>query len=151
MMHILTWNIRGILSSKSRLRRILNKSRPSVVALLEPFLGANKCSRWARWLKLPNFFNNAEVGGKIWIFWADGLDFEVIAVSDQAISGWFVHGNCRVLATFVYASCFRIKRLELCEFLCGQNANGFLWFVGGILILFRMTRKMLEVFCSHQG
>lgn len=100
------WNIRGILWSKGRLRRILNKSRPFVVALLEPFLVANKCRRWARWMHRPNFINDADVGGKIWLFWNDELEFGCVAMSDQALSGWFVCGNVRVLVTTVYASCF---------------------------------------------
>lgn len=95
-MNILIWKIRGILSLKNRLRRILNKSRLLVVAILEPFLNANKCSRWARWLHLRSFMNNVEVGGKIWLFWAEEFEFELISVSDQAISGWFSYGNCRV-------------------------------------------------------
>lgn len=74
VMNILTWNISGILSSKSRLRRILNKYRASVVAL-------------------PNSFNNAPVGGKVWLFWMSDFDFEVVSVSDKAIIGWLVRGD----------------------------------------------------------
>lgn len=42
MLNILMWNIRGIILSKSRLRHLLNKCRPFVVALLEHFLSENK-------------------------------------------------------------------------------------------------------------
>lgn len=102
-----------------------------MVAILEPFLVANKCSRWARWMKLPSFLNNAMVGGKIWIFWDADLEFELIDMTDQAISGWFVHGNRRVLITFVYASCFRAKGVELWDFLKIPNSGGRPWFIGG--------------------
>lgn len=64
-------------------------------------------------MKLSSFINNAEVGGKFWIFWVKDLDFELLAMSNQAISGWFVHGSYFILVTFVYASCFRVKRVEL--------------------------------------
>lgn len=114
-----------------RTRQLLNKCRPLVVALLEPFLSENKCLRWARWMKLTSFVNNAKVGGKIWLFWDGELEFDLVSLSDQAVSGCFSHGNLQVLATFVYASCFRNKRLEPWEFLGAQDLGCCPWFIGG--------------------
>ncbi|KAF5450310.1 hypothetical protein F2P56_030673 [Juglans regia] len=51
-------------------------------------------------------------------------------MSDQALAGWFVCGNVRVLAVFVYASCFRRKRLELWDFLRALDAGTCPFFVG---------------------
>lgn len=87
MLNVLTWNIRGILSSKNRPRCLLNKCRLSVATLLEPFLSENKCLRWATWMKLNNFVNNDEVGGKFWLFWDENLEFELVSLSNQAVSG----------------------------------------------------------------
>ncbi|XP_042972861.1 uncharacterized protein LOC122304669 [Carya illinoinensis] len=113
---------KGICSSKASLRRIKNKYLPSVVAILEPFLSVNKCAHWARWLRLPNFCNNVEAGGKVWLFWADGIEFQLHSVMTQALSGWFSLGNSRVLATFIYASCFQEQRRVLWSYL--QDLDG---------------------------
>ncbi|KAF5465236.1 hypothetical protein F2P56_015261 [Juglans regia] len=107
-------------------------------------------------------YNNAEVGGKIWLFWAEELKFELISMSDQALSGWFIHGMCRVLATFVYASGFRVKWLDLRDFLKGKNSCGLPWFivgdsniirndsekVGGLLQASRAKREFND--CIHE-
>lgn len=95
-------------------------------------------------MRLPNYFNNGEVGGKIWIFWDAEFEFEMKSMLDQAVSGWFVHGNCRVLVTFVYASCFRRKRVEMWEFLKLHDACGLPWF-----ILFGMILKRLVALCKQ--
>ncbi|XP_042964616.1 uncharacterized protein LOC122298830 [Carya illinoinensis] len=123
---------KGICSSKASLRQIKNKYRPSVVGILEPFLSVNKCAHWARWLRLPNFCNHVEVGGKVWLFWADGIEFQLHSVMAQALSGWFSLGNSRVLATFIYASCFQEQRRVLWSYL--QDLDGgdnIPWFLGG--------------------
>lgn len=77
------------------------------------------------------FVNNAKVGGKIWLFWDAEMDFEMSSLSDQAISGWFIQGRCRVFVTLVYASCFSRKRLELWDFLKDQDPCDSPWFIGG--------------------
>lgn len=148
-MYILTWNIRGIHSSKARLRHILNKHCPLVVALLELFLSANKCPRWARWLHLPNFCHNIDAGGKIWLFWVDRIDFQLISAMDQAVSGWFSYGNDRVFATFVYASCFQWQHGILWQYLCDAEVDGCPWFLGGDFnIICSETEKIGGVFRS---
>lgn len=101
-----------------------------MVAILEPFLSSNKCYRWARWLRLPCFVNNVYMGGKIWLFWTKEIKFELISISDQVVSGWFSLGSCRVLSTFVYASCFQLNRLELWDFLRVQDPLGLSWYIG---------------------
>ncbi|XP_042962720.1 uncharacterized protein LOC122296997 [Carya illinoinensis] len=80
---------------------------------------------------MPFFVNNSEVDGKVWLFWAEEVDFELSSCSDQAISGWFSFGSRRLFASFVYASCFRDKRVELWEYLRLQNPQGLPWLVGG--------------------
>ncbi|XP_042968952.1 uncharacterized protein LOC122301611 [Carya illinoinensis] len=94
-------------------------------------------------MKLPSFANNVGVGGKIWLFWEDEIDFEFIAMSDQAISGWFIKENKKILVTLVYASCFREKRLELWDFLRGQNSGGSPWFVGGDFNIIRYDNEKI--------
>ena len=79
----------------------------------------------------PNFINNAEVGGKVWLFWDDEPKFELVAMSDQALSGWFICGNIRVMVTIVYASCFWVTRLELWDHICGLDMGSWPAFFGG--------------------
>lgn len=54
------------------------------------------------------------------------------------MSGWFLLGNLRVLVTFVCASCFQRKCIEVWDFLNGHDLVRCPWFIegGGILILF---------------
>lgn len=137
-MNILIWNIRDILSSKARLRHIMNKHQPSV---LEPFISVNKLQRWSRWLHLPNFCYNVDVGGKIWLFWAEDIDFQMVSKVDQSVLGWFSCDNSRVFSTFVYASCFQRQRQVLWSYLCDVDVGGGSWFLGGD---FNITRSESE-------
>ncbi|XP_042969044.1 uncharacterized protein LOC122301721 [Carya illinoinensis] len=148
-MNILVWNIRGSCSSKASLRRITNKYRPSVVAVLEPFLSVNKCSHWARWLRLPNFYNNVEEGGKVWLFWANGIEFQLHSVMAQALSGWFSLGNSRVLATFIYASCFQDQRRVLWNYLKDlDGGDNIPWFLGGDFNIVRSEGEKIGGVCQ---
>lgn len=52
-----------------------------------------------------------------------------------------------MFASFVYASCFRAERIELCDYLRLQDSQGYPWLIGGILILFGTTVKRLGVCC----
>ncbi|KAG2664279.1 hypothetical protein I3760_16G074400 [Carya illinoinensis] len=114
-----------------------------MVAILEPFLNKNKCSRWARWMGFPSCVNNAEVGGKIWLFWAAEVDFQLTACSDQAISSWFVFGSRRIFSSFVYASCFREKGLELWDYLRLQDPQGQPWFIEGDFNIIRVDSEKI--------
>lgn len=95
---------------------------------------------------LSNFVNNAEVGGKVWLFWDDSLDFEFISMTDQVLSGWFVFGNVKVLVSNVYASCFQRKRRELWEYLCDLDADGGPLFVGGDFNIVRSDEEKVGGF-----
>ncbi|XP_042962421.1 uncharacterized protein LOC122296685 [Carya illinoinensis] len=83
------------------------------------------------------------MGGKIWLFWAAEVDFQMTACSDQAISGWFVFGSRRVFSSFVYASCFREKRLELWDYLRLQDLQGQPWFIGGDFNIIRVDSEKI--------
>lgn len=69
-------------------------------------------------------------------------------MTDQVVSGWFTHGSVRSLGTFVYASCFRTKRLELWDFLCKQDPGSCPWFMDEILILSVAVRTKSVVLCG---
>ncbi|XP_042964506.1 uncharacterized protein LOC122298703 [Carya illinoinensis] len=100
----------------------------------------------------PSFVNNAEVGGKIWLFWASEVDFQLTACSDQAISGWFVFGSTRIFSSFVYASCFREKRVELWDYLRVQDPQGQPWFIGGDFNIIRTdSEKIGGLFKAPRG
>ncbi|XP_042972959.1 uncharacterized protein LOC122304761 [Carya illinoinensis] len=90
-----------------------------------------------------SFVNNSDVGGKIWLFWADDLEFEMSSCSDQAISGWFSYGSARILCSFVYASCFREKRVELWDYLRLQDPHGFPWLIGGDFNIIRADAEKI--------
>ncbi|KAG2685520.1 hypothetical protein I3760_10G128900 [Carya illinoinensis] len=135
-----------------------NKAKKPIVVLermtlLEPFLSVNKCAHWARWFRLPNFCNNVEAGGKVWLFWANDIEFQLHSVMAQALSGWFSIGNSRVLTTFIYASCFQEQRRVLWTYL--QDLDGgdnIPWFLGGDFnIIWSESEKIGRVCQSSRG
>lgn len=61
-----------------------------MVAILEPFLFVNKYKQWAHFLHLPKFSHNNNVGGKVWLFWAEGVTFDLVSTSNQALTSCFL-------------------------------------------------------------
>lgn len=61
-------------------------------------------------LSLNNFFTNEIVRGKLWIFWKDQDNFQMMSCIDQTITGWLIKNKQRLLITFIYAKCTYIER-----------------------------------------
>lgn len=89
---IFFWNIRGLGSSRGRLKKLLNKFKVKLFAIAEPFLNANRMHVLGNYLNMNyNFYiSNEAQGGKLWLFWKDLMSFEVLVCSSQSISGWFM-------------------------------------------------------------
>lgn len=81
-MNILIWNLRGMISSKSRLLELRKHYNPSILVLIEPFVSVNKIRCWARHLRFSHYASNIAEGGKVWMFWEKELSFSLISSSD---------------------------------------------------------------------
>lgn len=55
-----------------------------------------------RWRTVVQFHGRVEV----WLFWRNGLQFDLLVTYDQAILGVLLKEGKRMFAKLVYASCF---------------------------------------------
>ncbi|KAJ0088691.1 hypothetical protein Patl1_32423 [Pistacia atlantica] len=118
-------------SSRNRLKSLVKKFGVSIVGILEPFAADDKMSRLAFVLGLPNHFSNAVVDGKIWIFWSDDCDWEVLSMTNQSISGIFRCGEENLFISFIYAKCNSIERRDLWQSLELVDSKEDPWLVVG--------------------
>lgn len=59
--------MRGIISSKTNLFRIIKKYKPSMVVLLKPSISVDRIGRWAHWFHFKNcMFNVTEWGENLY-------------------------------------------------------------------------------------
>ncbi|XP_042974693.1 uncharacterized protein LOC122306327 [Carya illinoinensis] len=88
-------------------------------------------------------------GGKVWLFWANGIEFQLHSVMAQALSGWFSIGNSRVLTTFIYASCFQEQRRVLWSYLQDLDGGANIpWFLGGDFNIIRSEGEKIGGVCQ---
>ncbi|KAF5468900.1 hypothetical protein F2P56_013011 [Juglans regia] len=125
------WNLRGLGSSRNRLKSLVKKNGVHIVGILDPFVDVDKMSRLASMLGLSNFCSNAEVDGKIWNFWSDDCGWEPLSMTNQVIIGSFLFGEEKLLISFNYAKCNSIERRELWQSLEGIDDNEISWIVVG--------------------
>ncbi|XP_031287891.1 uncharacterized protein LOC116146622 [Pistacia vera] len=124
-------------SSRNRLKSLVKKFGVSIVGILEPFAADDKMSRLAYLLGLPNHCSNAVVDGKIWIFWSDDCDWEVLSMTNQSISGIFLFGEENLFISFIYAKCSCIERRDLWQSLELVDSKEDPWLVVGDFNVFR--------------
>lgn len=113
---ILIWNIRGVRNTSSweSLKRLAHSYKPLLLAISEPMLVARKALKLGRYIKLPNYTINSSNDSKIWVFWHDQYNLEVISSSAQQITLGFKTGNdFTPYFSFVYASCVSRLRLDV--------------------------------------
>ncbi|KAF5441792.1 hypothetical protein F2P56_037007 [Juglans regia] len=104
---IFVWNIRGVGTSKVRLKKLIGKLKPKIVALLEPFQKLEVARRLALSLHFDNFLSNEVEGGKVWIFWDGSMKVNLIRMGEQFISLRVGEGFEKFLLTVIYAKCTR--------------------------------------------
>ena len=62
---ILVWNIRGVGTSRIRLKKLVGRYKPKIVALLEPFQNLEGAHKLATSLNFDKIISNEMEGGKI--------------------------------------------------------------------------------------
>lgn len=131
-MNMLIWNIRGIGNdqSQSMLRHLCKSNKVKIAAILEPFVN----------LIMPFFTGrlgfNAVIGNcnnKIWVFFDDDLEAEVLVDHEQFLHVYFTSPilPSKIFCTFVYAKCTIFERRELWDCLRGLLMSEEPWIVGG--------------------
>ncbi|CAI9775524.1 unnamed protein product [Fraxinus pennsylvanica] len=125
------WNVRGMGTSKCRLRKLVRKHNIAILAVAEPFHSERHVQSFAKKIKLAGCITNEKEGGKIWVFWREDLQMEWIGASSQTIHGIVTKGVHSVVLTFVYAKCSALKKRSLWTELEGLCVVGLPWLVSG--------------------
>ncbi|KAF5475816.1 hypothetical protein F2P56_007582 [Juglans regia] len=116
--------------SWKHLCRLVRKFNVVIVAISESFSEVSKMDQLAYLLGLSNHCSNAEMGGKLWVFWSESYEFEVLCMSNQMITGWVRNGVENFLVTFVFAKCNPVERRGLWDSLKATCIEG-PWLVVG--------------------
>ncbi|XP_035547392.1 uncharacterized protein LOC108979366 [Juglans regia] len=77
-----------------------------------------------RLLKFDEAISNETDGGKIWVFWKNELDVQVVRMSSQFVSLCITEGSNHFLGNFIYAKCNRLERQMLWEELNSDRMGG---------------------------
>ncbi|XP_031100850.1 uncharacterized protein LOC116004818 [Ipomoea triloba] len=109
-MNLLFWNIRGLLSSCRRLKRLIRHESIHLSAIFEPFLTNDKLDSYIRTLNLHKGF--ASSVSKIWILWSSSFNVEVLIDCDQFVycKASFIPWNFDFEFVAVYAKHTRTDR-----------------------------------------
>ncbi|XP_042954594.1 uncharacterized protein LOC122291007 [Carya illinoinensis] len=120
---ILVWNIRGVGTSKGRLKTLISKWRPKIVALLEHFQNIDVAKRLGRGLRFDNFISNEAEGGKIWIFGDSIIEARLVRMGRQFISLKVGEGAEIFLLTIIYAKFTMVEPRSLWDALSFQTLD----------------------------
>ncbi|KAF5465148.1 hypothetical protein F2P56_015179 [Juglans regia] len=119
MKKVMFWNLRGIGTSKKRLRKLVRVHQPCVLFLAEPFGDDSQLSYWCDYFSFSACISNADKAGKLWCFWVAGIQVDVVGGSDQYLALMI---NSNILISTVYAKCWYLDRRVLWEDLLNVNA-----------------------------
>ncbi|XP_042962740.1 uncharacterized protein LOC122297018 [Carya illinoinensis] len=125
------WNIRGLGTSRGRLKKLVKSFNVKVVALAETFVDERKMDKIKKSLWLDNGCSNQEKAGKIWLLWDKSVDVHVFRVSDQFMTAKVWEGNTVILLTFVYAKCSYGLRRKLWKDLEEEAQMNIPWMILG--------------------
>ena len=110
---ILVWNIRGVGTSRTRLKALVGRYKPKIVALLEPFQNLEGARKLARSLNFDMVISNEVEGGKIWLLWDSMYKVQVDKLGMQYISVVVENGADKILIHVIYAKCSWVERRYL--------------------------------------
>lgn len=139
---ILAWNIiRGLGTSRGRLKKLVMKMKPQIVALKEPFAAVDKMRDLYHSLRMDKFILNEREAGKIWVLWQDDILVQTALYREQFILLRLVAGSTNILCCFVYAKCNMVKRKDLWEHLKTQVIGSEPCFIVGDFNIIREDSK----------
>ncbi|XP_019181398.1 PREDICTED: uncharacterized protein LOC109176423 [Ipomoea nil] len=114
-MNLLSWNVRGLLSSRRRLKRLLRRKRIRFSAIIEPMLAQDRLSSMITELGFSNGYASME--SKIWLLWTEDYEVEVVIDAEQFLCCNIIYLPWRFAFCYVavYGSHTRTERLQLWE------------------------------------
>lgn len=131
----LIWNIRGVGNSNSRrcLKELVLFNKVDVVAIAEPKLSIDKAGAVGRLLKLGGFACCSAPDPKLWVFWHESYNLEMVASSSQFVTlGLKIDNSFCTYFTFVYAANVASHRQILFSDLINfANTISVPWVIGG--------------------
>ncbi|XP_060183335.1 uncharacterized protein LOC132613335 [Lycium barbarum] len=134
MITAIIWNIRFV-KSQHAFQRLINLKRQYnsfIVALMEPFQHSKHLQKYRRRIGMETALTN--INGKIWVFIDAVVQWEILLDTNQQISLKLKHiaTDIEMIATFVYAKCSAVERLELWDNIYSlANDMSLPWLVGG--------------------
>ncbi|KAF5445102.1 hypothetical protein F2P56_034180 [Juglans regia] len=105
------------------------------------FQDVERLRRWTGYLQFTNFCANVVDGGKLWLFWKDEMQVDVVGSSNQCLTILLTEHRSSLLLTFVYAKCSPIERRELWEQNQGISSFEVPWIVMGDFNVIRSDAK----------
>ncbi|KAK6777947.1 hypothetical protein RDI58_024665 [Solanum bulbocastanum] len=80
---------------------------------MEPFRDPSELEQYKRKLGYQNALFNRN--GKIWVFWEDDYEGQIVSDMDQHLTLKLIRYNTTVLVSAVYAKCSNEERIDLWE------------------------------------
>ncbi|KAK2635470.1 hypothetical protein Ddye_030262 [Dipteronia dyeriana] len=117
----MVWTVRGMGTSNMKDHNV------SVLAVSEPFQDVDQIRRWELCLHFPNISSNVEERGKVWVFWKDNIQLDIVGSSNQCLTVLLSEDSGLLLTTFIYAKCSQIDRRELYEKIYGISTFCVAW------------------------
>ncbi|KAF5478473.1 hypothetical protein F2P56_005031 [Juglans regia] len=114
-----------------RLKKLVRKFRPSVIALAEPFLKEDKIPNFLGRFNCDLYLTNEEQHGKIWLLWNSTVSVHWLAGSNQFMSVKIEENGHVFVLTIVYAKCTQLERKMLWEDLEASGCGNLPWVICG--------------------
>jgi len=89
---------------------MLKVLKSKILIIAEPFRQDCKLARWQGKLNFDVSYSNGDSGGKLWIFWKDEVQVNILQESNQHVT--FII-NSSLLISAVYAKCNYMERRQL--------------------------------------
>ena len=113
MFSALFWNIRGVCTSRRRIKRLIRLNNVSVLAVFEPMVSFDQVLDFQKQIKFEGCLSFPF--NKIWLLWRHGLTCRHIFSNDQFILVEVLSSSGRLLSflTVIYAKCTQLEHILL--------------------------------------
>jgi hypothetical protein len=107
---------------------MLKVLKPKILIIAEPFRQDCKLARWQGMLKYDVSYSNGDSSGKLWVFWKDKVQVNILQESNQHVT--FII-NSSLLISAIYAKCNYMERRQLWDGLLSFGVLQMPWMIIG--------------------